>query len=156
MSYDITRHDLPEVTFLHRSARCEHSKVGDTLAGILPVLFQHAAQNGIQLMSPPMTVYPAWGPGTVTLQAGFAVGAGTAGGDDVQVAVLPAGPAMVAIHTGPYDGLQAAHAAIDAHIHQQGLTAGGPPREIYLTDPGEVPDPAEWKTQIVWPLSAGL
>ena len=33
------------------------------------------------------------------------------------------------------------------------LNKAGPAREIYLTDPGEVPDPKDWKTQLVWPIS---
>ena len=31
--------------------------------------------------------------------------------------------------------------------------AGGAPWEVYISDPGEVPDPAEWITEIVHPLT---
>jgi hypothetical protein len=29
---------------------------------------------------------------------------------------------------------------------------GGGPWKVYVIDPGEVPDPAQWVTEINWPL----
>ena len=29
---------------------------------------------------------------------------------------------------------------------------GDGPWEVYLADPGRVPDPADWLTEVVWPL----
>lgn len=41
---------------------------------------------------------------------------------------------------------------MEQFLAAHGLEKAGPPREIYVTDPGEVPDPAQWKTQLVWPV----
>jgi len=35
-----------------------------------------------------------------------------------------------------------------------GVRAGGAPWESYVTDPGEHPDPADWRTEVYWPLSS--
>lgn len=35
-----------------------------------------------------------------------------------------------------------------------GASPGGAPWEVYLTDPGEVPDPADWKTQVLLPIGS--
>ncbi len=152
MHYDITQQSIEETTFLFKSARCEQAKVAEALGGILPAVFAHATAEGIAMVGPPLTLYVQWGPGMVTLHAGMPVAAGATGKGDVEVAVLPAGPAAVTIHTGPYDGLVDAYAAVETYIHENNLECAGPVREIYLTDPGEVPDPAEWKTQVIWPL----
>jgi AraC family transcriptional regulator len=32
------------------------------------------------------------------------------------------------------------------------LRIGGPPWESYITDPAEHPDPAQWRTEICWPV----
>ena len=37
-------------------------------------------------------------------------------------------------------------------MEENGLTAAGAPREIYVTDPEEVSDPNEYETRIVWPI----
>ncbi len=152
MNYDITQKSFEEVTFLFTSARCAHADIGDALAKMLPAVFQHAMENGIAMLGPPMTLYVAWGPGMATLRGGMPVAAGTAASGGFEVEVLPAGPAAVTMHVGPYDSLHEAHAALEQHLDAEGLTRSGPLREIYLTDPGEVPDPAEWQTQIVWPV----
>lgn len=55
-------------------------------------------------------------------------------------------------HTGPYDKLTKAHAAIQMWIAEQGRVPAGAPWESYVTDPADYPDPADWKTEIFWPI----
>jgi hypothetical protein len=38
-------------------------------------------------------------------------------------------------------------------MERKGYEPNGPPREIYYSDPDEMPDPADYVTGIVWPLS---
>lgn len=152
MNYDISRQSIPESTFLHKKGRCSHADIATTLGPLLGAVFQHAITHGLELRSPPTTLYQAWGPGMVTIHAGLMVAAAANLPDAMFVETLPACEAAVAIHTGPYDGLADAHAAIEQFLAEQGLAKAGPPREVYLTDPGEVPDPAQWKTQIIWPV----
>ncbi len=153
MNYDITQQDLPAQTFLYMAGHCPHADIAATLGKLLPGAFQYAMSNHIALQGPPTAEYVTWGPGMVEMHAGVVVAAGATPTGDVRVKTWPATRAAVTIHTGPYDGLPDAHAALDVYLHQQGLTAGGPPREVYLTDPGEVPNPADWKTQVIWPLA---
>ena len=56
------------------------------------------------------------------------------------------------IHQGPYDQLPDAWAAMHQWIESEGLRPGDAPWESYITDPGEVPDPKDWKTELFWPL----
>ena len=151
MNYDITRQPIAESTFLYKKARCSHADIAKTLGGLLGPVFQYAMTNGIELRSPPTTLYVDWGPGMVTMHAGMMVAAASAP-DGMHVETLPACEAAVTIHTGPYDGLADAHAAVEQFLAEHELQKAGPPREIYLTDPGEVPDPKQWKTQLVWPI----
>jgi AraC family transcriptional regulator len=152
MNYDITRQQLDAATFLYKRGRCAHADIATTLGQLLPAVYQHAIERGYELRSPPTTVYVEWGPGMVTLHAGMFVAAAEAA-DGFEVAELPAGEAAVAIHTGPYDSLGEAHAALEQFLDAHGLTPAGPVRETYLTDPGETPDPNEWKTQLAWPIA---
>jgi AraC family transcriptional regulator len=153
MNYDITRQPIPESTFLYKKARCSHADIAKTLARLLGGGFSHAIKSGVEMRSPPTTLYLEWGPGMVTMHAGLMVAAATPA-DDIFVETLPACEAAVTIHTGAYDGLGDAHAALEQFLAANDLDKAGPPREVYLTDPGEVPDPKQWKTQIVWPVRA--
>lgn len=151
-TYDITRQPIAETTFLYKEARCSRAQIAETLGQNLPAVFGHAMKHGRELRSPPMTLYVDWGPGMVTLRAGLAVAPGSDQGD-CGLATLPACLAAVTVHTGPYDGLPDAHAAVEQFLAEEEVSVAGAPREIYLTDPGEVPDPKDWKTQIVWPVA---
>jgi len=154
MNYDITRQPIAETVFLHKRGRCSHADIANTLGGLLGPAFQFAMTNGLELRSPPSTLYVEWGPGMVTMHGGLAIAAvpTIALPDGIFVDVLPACEAAVAIHTGPYDGLADAHAAMEQFLDEHQLAKAGAPREVYLTDPGEVPDPAQWKTQVIWPV----
>lgn len=152
MSYDITRQPIEPCTFLYKEARCSHADIAKTLGGLFGPVFQYAVSNGLELRSPPTTLYVEWGPGMVTIHAGMMVAAAASPPAGMHVATLPASDAAVTMHTGPYDGLGKAHAAMEQFLAQHDLQKAGPAREIYVTDPGEVPDPAQWKTQLVWPV----
>lgn len=154
MNYDITQQPLEAMTLLCMRSRVEQSKVADALAELLPGVFGFATAKGIAMVGPPMTRYTEWGPGMVTVEAGLPVAPGSKGEGEVEAVELAAGRGAVTVHTGPYDGLGDAHAALEVYLHEHDLEAGGPPVEIYLTDPGEVPDPAEWKTKVIWPIKS--
>ena len=44
------------------------------------------------------------------------------------------------------------YAAMHRWAEQNGFELGGAPWESYITDPAEHPDPANWRTEIYWPL----
>jgi AraC family transcriptional regulator len=56
------------------------------------------------------------------------------------------------MHGGPYDTLTETYAALERWIEANSARAGGAPWESYITDPADLPDPAEWRTEVYWPL----
>jgi AraC family transcriptional regulator len=156
MAYSITKREIPAQPVLVVRRRVKPSEVATTLAEVLGYVFLHAQQNGIALAGQPLTRYLEWGPGLWTIEAGMPVtahaGENTAQGD-VRADTLPGGFAATTTHTGPYDQLNQAHAAVQQWIEAEGLTAAGAPWESYTTDPADYPDPKDWKTEIFWPVT---
>ncbi|GAB4568876.1 MAG: hypothetical protein Tsb0020_22750 [Haliangiales bacterium] len=152
LNYDITQQPIDAMTLLCQTQRVAQAKIAEALGQILPAVFAYATQHNVPMLGPPITRYHGWGPGVITLEAGIPVAPGATGSGDIAVTTVDACNAAVAIHTGPYEGLADAHAAIELYLHEHGLRVAGPPFEVYLTDPGEVPDPADWKTRVVWPI----
>jgi DNA gyrase inhibitor GyrI len=85
----------------------------------------------------------------------------TAGhGSRVRAGLLPGGRYAVLRHVGPYDGLVASNAALQAWAGQRGVTfdtwdtdRGSAWRgrvEHYLTNPAEEPDPAKWEVDVAY------
>ena len=58
----------------------------------------------------------------------------------------------MAWHTGPYEKLADAHKALMGYAQANKLEQKGGPWEVYWTDPGMVPDPAKWRTQLFLPV----
>jgi AraC family transcriptional regulator len=155
MTYAIAKKELTPQPVLVVRRRIKPSELVSTLGEVLGAIFLHAQQNGMALAGQPFTRYVEWGPGVWTIEAGLPVAAHgkDASGGEVRAASLPGGPAAVTMHTGPYEGLTAAHAAVQQWIDAQELKAAGAPWEVYVTDPADYPDPKDWKTDLFWPLA---
>lgn len=67
---------------------------------------------------------------------------------------LPGGPAAYVLHVGPYDQIGAAYRSLAAWIYQHGHETAGPPRESYLVGKRQMENPAEYRTELLWPLRA--
>jgi AraC family transcriptional regulator len=131
------------------------SEIGKAIGEALPLVFAYAQQHGIAPAGAPFARYPEMGPGLMTLDIGIPVaGQPTVAGGDIKVDTLPGGPAAFTTHMGPYDRLPEAVAALGQWINEQGLTASGGLWESYITDPGQYPDPKDWKTEVFWPVAS--
>lgn len=126
--------------------------IAKTLAEILPAVFAYATKNGIPFAGPPFTRYLTTGRGLLGIEAGLPIAAGGRGEGEIVVTELPGGTAAVAIHAGAYETLEQTHAAVERFIDANGHESAGGPWETYLTDPGDKPDPADWRTEVVYPL----
>jgi AraC family transcriptional regulator len=157
MAYSITKKEIPAQPVLVVRRRIKPAEVAATLGEVLGHVFQYAQQNGVAMAGQPFTRYLEWGPGLWTIEAGLPVTANTRetpSEANVRPDALPGGWVATATHTGPYDKLGEAHAAIQQWIEAEGLTPAGAPWEIYTTDPADFPDPKDWKTEVFWPIAA--
>lgn len=151
----VERRTLSETPTLHQVRRVDIARVAEALAEMLPAVYQHVMTVGAAMAGVPYVRYLESSPAFFTIEAGIPL-AEPGPGDpdqDIRAGVLPGGAAAVIVHAGPYEGLGAAHAALDRWMADNGERSGGPAWERYLTDPGEVPDPIDWRTEVVWPLA---
>jgi AraC family transcriptional regulator len=158
MEYSISRKELSPQPVLVVRRRVRREEIATTIASELHKIFHHAQQRVIALAGYPITRYLETSVGLVTLETGMRVAAHSGervaaeGEGDVLAQTLPGGPAAVTIHSGPYDGLQAAYAALEEWIAANGFHQTGAPWEAYLNDPADHPNPQDWKTEICWPV----
>lgn len=154
MSYEIIIKTIEAVPFLYKKNQVKPEGISDALAGSFVPIFQYATEQGIPFAGPPTARYVSFGPGLVTLEAGMPVVGPVEGKDDMLVGSLFGGEVASVMYKGPYDTLNLGHEAIQQWMMANGREPGGAPWEVYITDPGEVPDPAEWLTEIIHPLSS--
>lgn len=108
---------------------------------------------GVDLVGPPIGLYPRRPGETVLVEAGFPVSAPAAPRGYARPVRLPGCRAVEAIHVGPYDTIGTTYATLQAWMAEQGLEPADGIRESYLSDPDTEPDPARWETRILWPVS---
>jgi AraC family transcriptional regulator len=154
LNYSIARIQLPEQPVLVLRRRVKRSEIAQAIGEALPLVFVCAGRNGLEVTGPPFVRYPDMGPDLMTLDIGVPVAAASDVSDGgIRADTLPEGPAVVTTHMGHYNKLPEAVTALGNWIQQQGLTPVGGPWESYVTDPGNYPDPKDWKTEVFWAVS---
>jgi effector-binding domain-containing protein len=101
----------------------------------------------------PYSRYHGFEPQKVDMECGAPLGAPAAGEGRIVAGELPGGQVATTWHIGPYDGLSAAYDALMGWAGEQARVPAGGPWEIYHTGPDEVPDPAQWRTELFLPLA---
>ncbi len=155
MTYEINRQAIEETPVLFGRRRVERERLAEVLADVLPAVFGYAMEAGLAMTGPPFVRYVDQSAAFFEIEAGVPLAQPATVPDDkpdIIAGALPGGDAAVTVHVGPYDRLGEAHAAVDRWIAENDYSMSGGPWEVYLTDPAEVADPEEWKTQIFWPL----
>ena len=150
----IERRELTPAHVLIVRARCARHELSKTMAECFGKAFPYAMGSGVPLAGRPFTRYLSVGPGLFTIESGCVLASATPGSGEVEAATLPGGAAAVAMHGGSYDTLNETYAEMERWMEKNGMQPGSAPWESYITDPAEHADPAEWRTEISWPLKA--
>ncbi|MBN1241018.1 MAG: GyrI-like domain-containing protein [Gammaproteobacteria bacterium] len=149
----IERRELTAQPMLFIRRRVEREAIAQAIGECLGRIAAHCQQAGLAFAGPPFARYPAAGPGLVTIEIGMPLAAAAAGDGEIEAGELQGGPAAFAVHAGPYDRLGETYTALERWIEERGARPGGAPWESYVTDPGEVPDPEDWRTEVYWPVT---
>jgi effector-binding domain-containing protein len=137
------------------------NEIAGLFADHLPRVFAKLNAIGATLASPPYGRYHDFRPELVDVEIGIGVAAAPEGlpplaaceSGDVGASELPAGPAAMVTHLGPYNTLSEAYDRLHTWIHEQGREEGSGPWESYADDPAVVTDHALLRTEIFWPLA---
>jgi AraC family transcriptional regulator len=149
----IDRRELAAQPALFVRLRAARHEIPSAIAEGLGKTFPHALKAGLPIAGRPFTRYLTTGPGLFTMEIGVPLAAPAAGEGDIEAGSLPGGSVAVAVHAGSYDQLGETYAAMERWMEANGLRPGDAPWESYVTDPAEFPDPADWRTEVYWPVA---
>jgi effector-binding domain-containing protein len=109
---------------------------------------------GVQPQGAPFARYRGRPTETFDIEAGFPVAEPVeAPPGELVNGTLPAARALEVIHVGAYDTLQETYTQIEAWLQERDLQPLEDMWERYDSGPASDPDPATWRTRIVWPVS---
>jgi DNA-binding transcriptional MerR regulator len=70
----------------------------------------------------------------------------------VQIIEVPAAELALTMHEGPFEDLDETYGALGTFVAERVLGAAGPIREHYLVTEADTDDPAQWRTEVCWPI----
>jgi effector-binding domain-containing protein len=150
-TYDIASRTLPELDTAVEYATLPIEEIGPWLRTAFSEVATYLERKGAGPAGMPFARFHPAGDGVFDVEAGFPASTPTNGEGDVEPSDLPAGPAAVTVHVGPYDAIRPAHAALQAWILEHGGAPVGDAWEVYLSDPEVDQDPATWRTEVIQP-----
>jgi len=74
--------------------------------------------------------------------------------DDIASYELAGGKFLSAFHMGAYEGFTATYQQMMEWMAENGYKMAGPSREVYVVGVGQVEDPAEYITEILFPVES--
>lgn len=70
----------------------------------------------------------------------------------IGVVELPAAELAVTVHPGPHDDINVTYGRLGTWVVTHALAVDGPIHEVYTVAPRDTADPAQWRTEIGWPV----
>ena len=154
MPYEVVVKDLPAQ---HVAVVREHTAmatIGEDIAGGFATLGAAVGKAGATMTGAPFLVMhdviDEETSGDIELC--FPLAGAFEGEGEVRGEELPAVTVASTIHRGPSDEVGPAYHTLTGWIQEHGHEVAGPPREVYLTDPQETPDPADYLTEVEFPI----
>jgi inorganic pyrophosphatase len=126
--------------------------IASTFASLLPEITEYLKEHEVSSTGAPYVRYFHVGADRVDMEVGMTVAGSVEGNARIELGELPGGAVATTTHTGPYEGLADAYAALVEWIRGQGRQETGTPWEVYASHPGEDPDFGAGETRIFWPI----
>ena len=125
------------------------SEIGQRIGELVPEM---ETALGDRIAGPLLARYHTWKDGAGEMEVAFPVREPIEPTGRVRPGELPAGPAVIAEHVGPYEGLKAAWAEVQQWTRAEGLQHREPAWEWYIDDCNTTP-PETLVTWIVCPIA---
>lgn len=154
MSHEIQLRDLSEQSVVSMRENVKKEDIGAFMGRALRKLYVHAGLRFARPAGPPFSVYhdEEWPEEGMDMEVCLPVSRELRGKDPVRSQRLEGCRAACLVHAGSYDQVGQAYCTLGAWLKDKGLEPDGPPREVYLVGPGRGRDPADYRTEIVWPV----
>jgi effector-binding domain-containing protein len=130
---------------------------GSGISRLFNEVFGAIMRAGVRIVAPPLTLYHSHDAGfdteiAIPVDQAITADVPLDGARKLSIQTLPAGTVASTFHHGAYETIGDTYAALSRWVMEHGYDFVGPVREIYLTSPGETPNPADYLTEIQFPV----
>ena len=149
--------DLAPMPVLSMRIRTNLEKIAGDIGRAFRAFFHYLGELGENPAGMPFTMYHydvegEFDESDIDMEAAVPTARVLESKGDIEAKELPGCMVAFVMHKGPYQEMEPAYAAIADFVKENGYKYAGPPREIYLNDPNEVPV-SELLTEIQFPIA---
>lgn len=144
--------DLPRRATVVVRDRVAMARIREFFDGAFAALGNAIATQQLVVTDAPFACYHGLPSDTVDIEVGFVTDSPVRAADGVGPGHLPACRAARLLHLGSFDTLGASWERLGAWIGAHDAIPAGQLWEIYLTEPHPDMDPADLRTELVWPV----
>lgn len=159
MSFTVKVKEVTDQPLVSICTYAAYGSFGQAIRSALSSLLAYAVAAGVQCPErPPLVIVHPSIPqkdreaGT-NLEICLPVQRMIEGGQGIVSALLPGETVASVIHLGPYHELEILYPALGTWIEEHGYVVTGPPRNAILTNHACVSNPAEYQTEVMWPIT---
>lgn len=147
--------ELPDQPILSVRFRTSIAVIGEDLGKAYGAIFGYIGKAGAVPVGPPGALYHGeeFSEDDIDAEAYAPVAEVMPGEGEVVGRILAGGRVASTMHMGSYQSMSDTYEALMTWISENGYRPSGPPREVYLMDPTQLEDPADNRTEIVFPIA---
>ncbi len=152
MSLNFATREIDSQPIVGIRATTTMEEIKQVIGALFGEVMAYLTGNGLAPAGMPFTIYHDMDAERLEMECGMPVASPVEGTERVRPGELPAGKVATVTHMGPYEQLGQTWSALMQWMEEESLQAAGAPWEVYVTDPGEEPDPSKWRTDIFFPI----
>ena len=152
LAYEIVEKDVQPQPVVSIRVTTKESDLSFTLGEMITALWLYLVKVGGRPAGMPFARYHEFRGNTVDLEVGIPMSELGLGEGQIVAGELPGCRVAATWHVGTYDKLPEAYQALEAWLREHGRELTGVPWEIYWAGPVEIQDPAQWETEVLWPI----
>lgn len=141
------------IFYTHHEVKWEEM-TSEIFANSYGAISAYLAEDMANMTGAPLALYHVWDEENKSTVMDIAMPCASekTGNEMILKGMSYSGKALKALHLGDYAETGNTHYAIDEYMAANGYEMNGPAMEVYVTDPGEQPDTAQWVTEIYYAI----
>ena len=150
--FDVEIKNIGNLNVLSIREMVKNNVFGKRIGECYATIGQYIDKHKIKITSSPLIVIHEMMNDTCDVEFAIPVDSTAKGTDKILLNKLNATEAVVVKYYGSYNKTAAVYEAAKKFIESKNKKQAGPPREVYITDPGIEKDTAKWLTEIIFPV----
>lgn len=161
LSFEVQVKEVADQPVLGVSAMAPPGTLGQAIRAAFGTVIPVAVEAGVSLADHPPLIILHQGTATGAESGGIAFEACVPisriieGKQGIVSTLVPGGPVASVVHVGPYQELELIYPMLGAWIEAHGYRIAGFPRNLLVSNPTQIADPAGYHTEVQWPIAPG-